>query len=511
MVIPRAEVPFGYRETVSQTTRHIALSAAFLMLGAVLASAAGIFPPHQFRLTDPQGLVEVRKASGDVLKVDARADLAKGDAIKLAKGGFATLRVAQIGNVYIQGGTILEVSDVEPNGRPLVRVKNGRVLLKTRSTGAERPLVVLFGPNRVELTDGMLELRYLGAKKMAAMAPLRGSAKVFDRRDKSFNLPPALILMLDSGKKKKKSLDKAKIRKSWTPFGKEVLDPDHFPTMTDEVAPTVTIVEPRNAVTLPTSDAAIRGRVDDPGIEKVKVSVDSQFRTYATVNAGQFVAEIELRRPEQVILIEAEDRAGNSGAESVKLRCSDPAPEPVAPKEEEKGFVARVKRAIKNPEKDKELVIGLAVGGFLAFLILFFLLRFLVKRLRKGAESAAGLATGVIFNRCESCGERQYEYHLFYTTEPVTSPFMRNLINNVNPMATSIMNESLENLLNTGLQGSASAKGSEQKIRVTCTWCDQCKVGNLKLEHMKGSEVFRTDDYQIIHPIFIEWVRKVYD
>jgi hypothetical protein len=492
--------------------RHIAGLVGVLWVLVTGVCAGEIYPPHQFRLTDPTGPVEVRGAGGKVESVDARASLAKGDVVRVGKKAFANIRIAQIGSVYLREGTILKVQEIEKDGRPILRVLEGTVLLKTRAIGGVKPIEIFFGTSRLRTDDGMVEIRYLKARKMAAVAPLMGTVKVrVKSKSKDITLPAARILVRDDGKMAKKRLDKKKVRKRWEGFGPTVLDPGAFPTMADEAAPVITVKEPKNGATLERSRVTISGTVDDLTIKQVKVSVNKKYRSYANVNGGRFGAEVELRAKEQLIQISAQDAAKNLGEVEIKLRCKDPAPEPPPPVKPDKSLTGRVRRAIRNPAKDPEMIAALAVAGFVSFLIIFLLIRWIVKRIRGGAEVATGLATGVIFNRCEACGERQYEYHLFYTEEPVTSPFMRNLINNVNPMATSIMNESLENLLNSGLQGSAGAKGADQKIRVTCTWCDQCKVGNLKLEHMRGKEVFKTDDYQIIHPIFIEWVRKVYD
>lgn len=496
---------------VSPRARSVLVLALLALLAA--SGRADIFPPHQFRLTDPSGSVEIETAAGQSRNVDARALLEKGDTVRIGKDSSATIRIAQIGNLYAQTGTVLQVAEVEADGRPVFLLDAGQVLLKTRPIGAEKPLEVRFGPeNRILVTDGMIELRYNPKAHVAALAPLKGKAMV-GAKDKEFELPDNLILVRDDGARAKKPLDKGEVRDRWQPIGPSVLDPDEIEKLQDEVAPVVQILEPADLVTVDQSSLSLRGTVDDPTIETVRINVNSQYRKYAQVNGGEFRADLVLRDEAQDIEIFAVDKAKNEGSAKVRVRCRVPAPPLVAPVAavEDSGLVTRIKKAIKDPKKDPEAIAMIAAGGFALFLFGIFAIRFMLKNLKKGAETAAGLATGVIFNRCEACGERQYEYHLFYTTEPVTSPFMRNLINNVNPMATSIMNESLENLLNTGLQGSAGSKGADQKIRVTCTWCDICKVGNLKLEHMKDNDVFKTDDYQIIHPIFIEWVRKVYD
>ena len=472
---------------------------------------ADVFPPNQFVLTDPAGQVSVEEAGGGSRVVNARAKLTEGEVVVVGGDGNATIRVASIGNVYLSGGTRLKVETIErPSGRPGFLLEDGNILLRTRSIGADSPLEVKFGQNLVRVKDGMLEVRYASSKQLAALAVLSGGAELV-AKGQGVSLPDGLILVKDDGRKKVNSLDKGKVRSRWEPVGPNVLA-GAIEELGDEVAPVVELREPTDGQTLDTSTLTVAGQVDDPTMDNISLKVNGAHRKFITLAGGSFEATVILRAKENTVTLEATDKANNIGAASVRVVCRSPAPPLAVPKKKgEMTYVERLTEAFKDPSKDPE-VIGMFVGGlFVGIVILGFGARKILSGVKAGAEAATGLATGVMFNKCEACGDRQFEYHLFYTTEPVTSPFMRNLINNVNPMATSIMNESLENLLNTGLQGSAESKRAETRIRVTCTWCDQCKVGNLKLEHLKGEDVMKTDDYQIIHPIFIEWVRKVYD
>lgn len=489
-------------------TTFLAIPA--LLLSATV-SAANVFPPNQFVLTDPSGQVKVEEAGGTSRAVNARAKLAQGEVVVVGNDGNATIRVASIGNIYISEGTRLKVEAVDrATGRPAFKLEDGNLLLKTRSIGADNALEVAFGQNKVQVKDGLVEVRYAADKELAALAVLAGGGELVTNGS-GVAMPDGLILVKDDGRKKVNQLDKAKVRERWESLGPNVVSGD-IEELPDEVAPVVSLTRPAEGDILDTSQLTVAGTVDDPSIENISLKVNGAHRKFVSVAGGSFEDTITLRAKDNAITAEATDKANNVGSTTAQVTCRTPAPPLAIPKKaSEMTYAERLTAAFKDPAKDPE-ILGMFVGGlFVGVVILGFGARKILSGVKKGAETAAGLATGVMFNSCEACGDRQYEYHLFYTTEPVTSPFMRNLINNVNPMATSIMNESLENLLNTGLQGSGESKRAESRIRVTCTWCDQCKVGNLKLEHLKGEEVVKTDDYQIIHPIFIEWVRKVYD
>jgi hypothetical protein len=486
------------------------LAIPTLLLGAALC-AAEVFPPNQFVLTDPTGQVSVNEVGGGSRNVTARAKLEEGEVVSIGTDGNATIRIASIGNLYVSGGTKVKIATVDPaSGRPTFQLEDGNVLLRTRSIGANDPLTVRFGENAVQVKDGTLEVRYAAGKKLAALAVLAGGGTLV-ARGKSLAMPDGLVLVKDDGRKKVNPLDKSKVRERWEPVGPNVLSGD-IEELGDEVPPLVELTRPGDGTTIDVSKLTVAGKVDDPTVDNVSIKVNGAHRKFANVVGGSFQVDIVLRAKENSVSAEATDKANNTGTDSVQVSCRTPAPPLSVPKSRDKmTYGERLTAAFKDPTKDPEILGMFITAIFLGIVVLGFGARKILSGMKKGAETAAGLATGVMFNKCEACGDRQYEYHLFYTTEPVTSPFMRNLINNANPMATSIMNESLENLLNTGLQGSGSAKGADTRIRVTCTWCDQCKVGNLKLEHLKGPEVVKTDDYQIIHPIFIEWVRKVYD
>lgn len=480
----------------------------------VLVWASGafgaVFPPHQFRVTDPRGSVFVVGADRTKRRVEGRATLEVKEFLQTEKASSATIRIAGIGNIYLGEETVVRVTQVDPDGRPHFQIGAGQIFLKSMKIGSEKPFSVRFASNELEMVDGMLELRYLGKKKMGFFSPIGAVGKV-KTGSKDFDIPANKLTAVNAaGKYRTKGLNKASIRDRWDRVSPRILKEDVQP-VPDEVPPQVQISEPADASKVTKSIIRIRGTVDDPGISSVRISVDDKFRKLADVRSGEFATDLNLWATAQEISVEARDAEGQIGRAKVRVRTSQPGVVKTSRPKGPKTWKDRVKDAWENPKDNPETIAAIFVASFVAFLLVFFLLRLILRKMRGGAETAAGLATGVIFNRCEKCGDREYEYHLFYTTEPVTSPFMRNLINNVNPMATSIMNESLENLLNTGLQGSAAAKAAEQKIRVTCTWCDPCKVGNLKLEHMQGKDTVKTDDYQIIHPIFIEWVRKVYD
>ena len=259
----------------------------------------------------------------------------------------------------------------------------------------------------------------------------------------------------------------------------------------------------------------VAGTVSDPSVEKVKVMVENESRGLKTVSASEFRFRVKLYDKRNTITIIAEDNHRNEGASTVVVPCKKPLdkPKPETPEEPKSGLqsaLAKVKKAFTDPSNPM-VFIGCVLGGGLLLFIGYLIIRKIYLTSKKSLQKASELATGIVFQRCEKCGNREYHYHLFYTTESVNSPFLRNMINNVNPMATSMMNESLESLLSTGLKWSQKAKQAENKIRVICSWCDFCKTGTLSLEHMQGDAVTKVDDYQIIHPIFIEWVRKVYD
>ncbi len=489
--------------------RMVRFGLLLLALGAG-SFAAEIFPPNQFRLVDPKGKVEIRAKEGATSKVEAKAIPVVGDRILVGKDAGASLQVGRMAMVYLFEESEFEIAGIEADGRPKLVLVDGGALAKTGTEASKVPLEVRFGANLLKMKSGLVEVRYKAEKKLALAGVVRGGADL-EGPAGTTNLSEGEYLVAPDGKTKKRSIDKAALKTRWDYLGESVFRVE-IPEIQDEVPPRVTILSPTEGALVPGPEVELFGTVDDPGVESIQVKLDGVFQRNVKVREGQFRSPVVLKKPSQTLVVIAQDAALMSGSAEVVVRCTTPAapPEPERPKTEPTA-VERALAVLKDPSKDPTLFGAMCFGALMAVLIVGLAIRKGLGLMKKGAATAAGLATGVIFHRCEKCGEREYEYHLFYTTEPVTSPFMRNLINNVNPMATSIMNESLENLLNTGLSGSAPAKAADQKIRVTCTWCDSCKVGNLKLEHMRATDVAKTDDYQIIHPIFIEWVRKVYD
>lgn len=487
----------------------ILLWTAFCL--AVASSRAEVFPPHQFRLLNLKGTVELHAEGQEPQLLEGRASPKLGDELVLKDGGGAELQVAGVGVLYLLEGSKLKIRKVEKSGLPVVEIVDGGVLAKTRDIGAKTPFKVAFNGNQATIEDGLIEFRYRADKKAAMVSIVRGKVGMKTAKTES-ELGTGTSVVLGSGSiRTKKSVDKAGIQTRWKYQGPTVFKPT-VPELPDEVGPNLTILAPQEGSTATRAEIEVYGQVDDPEVDKVQIRAGGRTLTYINLVGGQFRGAVVLRAKNVALEFIAKDTAGNVGKATVNVLCADPAPPIVADGEvEEPNLVDRVLVVIKDPSKDPKFFGTLVTIVLVGLVVLIFAIRKGMGMMGSGAKTAAGLATGVIFSSCEKCGDREYEYHLFYTTEPVTSPFMRNLINNVNPMATSIMNESLENLLNTGLSGSGPAKGADQKIRVTCTWCDACKVGNLKLEHMQGDEVTKTDDYQIIHPIFIEWVRKVYD
>lgn len=492
---------------VAGMTRGI-LSVA-LAAGLAAGLRANFFPPYQFRLSGPISKVEVVGTGGARRPVAEKpAKLSAKETVSTGAGAFVTLEIRAVGTVLVHEDTQLKVESVNVQGRPILELVDGAVMLRGAQGGAKEPLEVKFGDHTVSLREGALELRYKADKKAAAVSPVDGTAVLETPLGKT-NLRGDEVLVNAAGQTKQRPVERDAVRKRWARF-ERAFEPN-APVFEDEVPPLVQIIAPTAGVAVPGPDCEVYGTVDDPSVTEVQIKLDNVFLKLTKVSGGEFRDTVMLKAKEQNVLVVAQDLSKNSGSASVSVKCNSPAV-PVAPEAPtERSTWDRIVEVLKDPQKDTGLFAKLLGGGLLGLLVLALSVKKILGFMKKGAETAAGLATGVIFHRCEKCGEREFEYHLFYTTDPVTSPFMRNLINNVNPMATSIMNESLENLLNTGLSSSAAAKAAPAKIRVTCTWCDTCKVGNLKLEHMKATEVTKTDDYQIIHPIFIEWVRKVYD
>ena len=309
---------------------------------------------------------------------------------------------------------------------------------------------------------------------------------------------------------------KTMIKKLGKAFKKRLAD-KNVPVLPDRVAPKVTIVAPKEGSSTDDEKIMVAGVIDDPSISQVMVKVNGASKGFQDVTGGRFNFDLKLYDSKNSIVVVAEDENRMTGDDSVSVISLNPAEKPVVKVNKPKTFTEKVveklgslKSAAVNPE-NPAVFIGVIIGGGILIFVGIFIVKKIISASRSTVQKASELATGIVFDRCEKCTEREYQYHLFYTTETVNSPFLRNLINNVNPMATSMMNESLESLLSTGLKWSQKAKQAENKLRVICRWCDTCKTGTLSLEHLEGDEVVKVDDYQIIHPIFIEWVRKVYD
>ncbi len=374
-------------------------------------------------------------------------------------------------------GTDLRVSFVSPGGEAVVRDAMWLVQRKR-------------GRLYVSCRDGEVALSGGGRRK---------------------KVPAGFIGILnDEGRIAVKRLSSSK-RKKLSRLFQRYLEAKEIPVLPDKVPPRIRLLAPQDGRRVSDARVAVKGVVDDPTVRRVEVHVDGEFRLTADVVDGRFSTSVKLVSPRSLVSVSAADAAGNEGTASVTVFCDNPERSTQVEKQAGRdSSSAWSLETLKDPSNPVVMLIVLLAGVFMLVAAVL-VVRYALHLVKKSLQKASEIATGVVFQECEKCGNREYRYSLFYTTEPPHSPLLRNLVNTVNPMTTNLMNESLESLLYEGLKRSQQAKKAEKKIHVVCTWCDVCKTGVLSFEYMQGASVQKVDEFQIIHPIFIEWVRKVYE
>ncbi len=496
----------------------IVLSLATL-LGAGSILAADSYPLFQSALVDKSGVVKfIQTIENKPVQREARDGdpWIPGEKLSVDKGrGYAAkIAISDLALISFDGGshaTLIQGAGHEGMAPPQIQLEQGVFFYKMKK-GASRPLRIKAGPLKVETSSGAGYVKFLGDKFQAICGG--GSLTVTDKKRNTVGKGRGYSCKVSRKRGSTKKLPSSVMKKLAKAFRVKLPD-KKVPTLPDKIPPVITIVTPKEGQAVNSGTVEVAGAVNDPSVEKIKVMVQNESRGLKDVNAGEFRFRVKLYEKRNTIIIIAEDNNRNEGASTVVVPCKKPLAKPKAEKTDEpkgglQSALAKVKKALTDPSNPM-MFIGCVLAGGLLLFIGYLIVRKVYLTSKKSLQKASELATGIVFQRCEKCGNREYHYHLFYTTESVNSPFLRNMINNVNPMATSMMNESLESLLSTGLKWSQKAKQAENKIRVICSWCDFCKTGTLSLEHMQGDAVTKVDDYQIIHPIFIEWVRKVYD
>lgn len=498
------------------------LTVALLVPWTGPSYAAEAFPLFQSQLIDVSGKVLFQATvEGKTISREAGKNepWLQGETLKVDddSGSQARVAIADLGIIAFSGGSSAKL--VEGTGTPGTvapeLVLDAGVFFVMVKRDAPALLTLRAGPFGIQAKGAQLYIKTEDGKIQVMVAD--GAATVVA---KSARHPVAtggaFLGLYDKARGQVKEIPAAPLQKLQKALQSKIPETAP-PVLPDRVGPTVTIVSPRDAVPYESGEILVQGLVDDPSVSSVKVDVQGEFRGMEPVQGGQFAFRVKLYDPRNTITVSAEDLARLPGVRSVVVPCTKPLVRPrAAVTEEDKPrgtieiMVEKLRGAVTDPSNPGVFIAFVVAGGLFIFII-YLIVRKIWSASKKTLNKATELATGVIFQRCEKCSNREYHYHLFYTTETINSPFLRNLINNVNPMATSMMNESLESLLSQGLKFSQKAKQAENKVRVICSWCDFCKTGTLSLEHLQGDAVTKVDDYQIIHPIFIEWVRKVYD
>jgi len=497
-----------------------AVTIVLCLAAAGAAVAADSFPLFQSALVDKSGVIRlIQTVEGQAVEREARKDepWLPGERLVVGNGKNFSAKVA-ISDLVLLGFDDESSATLQPGPAPegmtppVVELESGSFFYKMQKN-ATQMLTVIAGPFKVETKSGAGYVSLKGDKFQVICGG--GAVTVLEgRKRQTVGKGEGYSGRVAAKSGAVKPLPKEVIGKLAKAFRVKLPDSE-IPVLPDRIGPKVTIVAPKGSAEDATGTVEVVGTVNDPSVEKVKVLIGSDNRGLFDVQAGQFRLRVKLYDSVNTITIVAQDLNKVDGSASVVVRCSKPLVKPQAdkPDEPESALTSawnKLRKAATDPQNPM-VFIGLVLLGGLLLFIGYLIIRKIYRTSKKSLQKASELATGIVFQRCEKCGNREYHYHLFYTTESVNSPFLRNLINNVNPMATSMMNESLESLLSTGLKWSQKAKAAENKIRVICSWCDFCKTGTLSLEHMQGDAVTKVDDYQIIHPIFIEWVRKVYD
>jgi hypothetical protein len=492
---------------------------ACMILPAIFASAlAEPFPLFQTAVIDVSGTPTIVGDSS--LERDASENEVWGDGEMLRvpgkKGFFAKIAISDLAVISFDPGAEARLH-TQTNGvvsPPEIELLKGSCFFKT-GKGKKKPLVFKVGDLSIKIPAGAGYLLRKGDRVQAISG--MGSLKVVSS-DQTETVKSRYGYMgsVSKGLGSVKKLPSDKMKKLAKIFKKRFPDKG-VPVLPDLVAPVVKIVSPRDGTSVDGASVDVSGVVDDPSVSSVLVRINGVNQGVKKVNGGRFAFQLKLFDQRNSISVSAEDENRKTGEDSISVISTNPATRPKVEEKKPKTFMdtvkeklSTVKEAAVNPA-NPAVFIGVVVGAGILIFIGILVVKKIISASKSTVQKASELATGIVFERCEKCSDREYQYHLFYTTETVNSPFLRNLINNVNPMATSMMNESLESLLSTGLKWSQKAKQAENKLRVICRWCDTCKTGTLSLEHMERDEVVKVDDYQIIHPIFIEWVRKVYD
>ena len=477
------------------------------------------FPLFQCALIDKSGVVSfLHSVEGKMVEQEAQEEdpWVPGETliVKEGKSCSAKIAVSDLALVSFNGGSRAKLIGSDDNrGTTPSRIvlEQGSLFYKVKKNSSHN-LLIEAGDLNVKTSSGAGYMKYSSGKLQAICG---GGSLLINEGGRQVRVGSG------RGYRYSKSRGRGSTKKLSRKFLKKLAKAFHIklpekqvPVLPDKIPPHVTIITPKDGQVIKSGSVEVAGAVHDPSVNKVEVIIQNASRGLRDVQAGQFRFRAKLYAKRNTIIIRAEDN-NLTGAATVVVECKKPMDKPEGLKEDEpegalQSALKKVTKLIKNPSNPMFFVVFILVGGLLLFSG-YLIIRRIYATSKKSLKKASELATGIVFQRCEKCSNREYHYHLFYTTESVNSPFLRNLINNVNPMATNMMNESLESLLSTGLKWSQKAKQAENKIRVICSWCDFCKTGTLSLEHMQGEAVTKVDDYQIIHPIFIEWVRKVYD
>ena len=441
-----------------------------------------------------------------------------GEFLRLGKGKnyYVKIAISDLALVSFDSGTVARLVEQSSGvvSPPHIEIQSGSCFFRTKRKNSNK-LVFKVAELFIEMTAsaGYLSLKGDTFKAICGSGTLKVVASDgTETIEKGYGYQYSVKKGLGSVKK----LPKAVLGKLGKAFSKRLADKS-VPVLPDLVAPVVTVVSPKDGTSVDGSTVNVSGVVDDPSVGQVLVRINGANQGYQNVNGGRFAFELKLFDQRNSISIAAEDENRKIGEDAISVVSTNPAIRPKVKENKPKTFMDTVKEKLLTVKElavnpaNPAVFIGVVIGAGVLIFIGIIIVKKIISASKQTVQKASELATGIVFDRCEKCSDREYQYHLFYTTETVNSPFLRNLINNVNPMATSMMNESLESLLSTGLKWSQKAKQAENKLRVICRWCDTCKTGTLSLEHMERDEVVKVDDYQIIHPIFIEWVRKVYD